>query len=690
MQLFVQQVSDADADAELPMPGSASFGKSNSENPIPHLSPANSAALLPMAERAGSGKLGFQKAHSDMPAASPKVHDDQDLAKPHSSMQLSKKSDASSKSKVKFEPTASKTLGVTQWGRSRLGDSHLVSIEESDTADLDENEKAKLTEIFEMFDTSGDGEIDKEELIDWVKSVGMNQDEIDSLLAEIDIRDSDGNACMDVNEFLMLVGASKKKGHGSVIDKLLKHTNSMKAHLGCDAFNRVANFLASTLRDQSKKIGNRNKQGVDDWIQVLLSQSSAIPMTMAKSLREDYVPKIERPQVIPVKCPFGHRLELFLTPSEGWSCNKCHESFPNKYPLNGCRTCNWDMCHDCCIRDYADNEEADAPQKVNTARSDVTSARSSTVPPINTARSDMTSARSSTGPASSTAKSNDDASVGPWQRYSQSMVQPEDGAASNRSKFSSNESASPSISKAEARKLAKGTLSSARSEASLKSCASNRSQAPDQVTSTELPCDSPPPISSLETSPAMPTASRVSQLNASFAGLDVMNAVDAAPKEKVLSPQEEEAIVKIQSLERGRSQRMKSAKLRREKAQRHAAAVKIQKTARGRAARKAVSKKQQKETLHPPSQQVNPGINADMGLEVAGDSKDTSKNLVEILQRLKHKEKGVREKIWKLVGRNKEDTELKQLEEANLVRAALFADFIDALARNVTEKTLNN
>lgn len=46
-------------------------------------------------------------------------------------------------------------------------------------------------------------------------------------------------------------------------------------------------------------------------------------------------------------CPAGHRLEVFATPENGYTCSVCAVVFPIGTNLYGCRQCDYDACSSC-------------------------------------------------------------------------------------------------------------------------------------------------------------------------------------------------------------------------------------------------------------------------------------------------------------------------------------------------------
>lgn len=46
-------------------------------------------------------------------------------------------------------------------------------------------------------------------------------------------------------------------------------------------------------------------------------------------------------------CPNGHNLSVFLTPHDGYLCDKCNTKMPSGAKMFGCRPCDFDHCVDC-------------------------------------------------------------------------------------------------------------------------------------------------------------------------------------------------------------------------------------------------------------------------------------------------------------------------------------------------------
>jgi hypothetical protein len=65
------------------------------------------------------------------------------------------------------------------------------------------------------------------------------------------------------------------------------------------------------------------------------------------------------------KCPSGHPMIVFLTPHDKFACDMCRKIVAKDSPLNGCRTCNFDMCQTCYSERQTDlrrhSEEAKGP-----------------------------------------------------------------------------------------------------------------------------------------------------------------------------------------------------------------------------------------------------------------------------------------------------------------------------------------
>jgi len=46
-------------------------------------------------------------------------------------------------------------------------------------------------------------------------------------------------------------------------------------------------------------------------------------------------------------CPRKHELKVFKPPVDGYSCSKCHKTFPKGTTFRSCRPCDYDLCESC-------------------------------------------------------------------------------------------------------------------------------------------------------------------------------------------------------------------------------------------------------------------------------------------------------------------------------------------------------
>merc|ERR1712159_727767 len=129
-------------------------------------------------------------------------------------------------------------------------------------AGLTDAQKADLSEAFTLFDTDGSGAIDASELCTAMAALGFNPKK-----SEIDKMDKDGDATIDLEEFMIMLAEkmNQKDGKEEMLKGFAMFDDDKTGKISFANFKRVATELGETLTDdQLKEImaeANEDKDG---------------------------------------------------------------------------------------------------------------------------------------------------------------------------------------------------------------------------------------------------------------------------------------------------------------------------------------------------------------------------------------------------------------------------------------------
>merc|ERR1712194_621118 len=146
---------------------------------------------------------------------------------------------------------------------------------------LTDAQKADLKEAFGLFDTDGSGAIDATELCTAMAALGFNPKK-----SEIDKMDKDGDATIDLEEFMIMLAEmmNQKDGKEEMLKGFKMFDDDSTGKISFKNFKRVATELGETLTDdQLKEILNEADEDKDGEI----SQEEFLNVMMKTGMIEE-------------------------------------------------------------------------------------------------------------------------------------------------------------------------------------------------------------------------------------------------------------------------------------------------------------------------------------------------------------------------------------------------------------------
>merc|ERR1711865_233402 len=119
-----------------------------------------------------------------------------------------------------------------------------------DVSGLTDQQKAELTDAFELFDSDGSGMIDAEEMALAMKALGFEftNDEVTKLIQEMD---KDGDATVDLEEFMLMMAEAmnSKDGKKELMKGFRAFDSDGTGKITFKNIKRVAAELGETMSD---------------------------------------------------------------------------------------------------------------------------------------------------------------------------------------------------------------------------------------------------------------------------------------------------------------------------------------------------------------------------------------------------------------------------------------------------------